>query len=92
MTKSAQAKKLARASAQAQEPFELRRLRSEVASLVVDPKRPRVAAGGQPTERTVFSDVARDRITSFHAYIHLVSSYIAYIHATQYTHTYPIYK
>jgi len=45
VTKSAQAKKLARASAQAQEPLELRRLRSEVASLVVDPKRPRVAAG-----------------------------------------------
>eukprot|EP00435_Cladocopium_sp_Y103_P044541 s2276_g12.t1 len=44
VTKSAQAKKLARASAQAQ-PLELRRLRSEVASLVVDPKRPRVAAG-----------------------------------------------
>lgn len=45
VTKSAQAKKLARASAQAQVPLELRRLRSEVASLVVDPKRPRVAAG-----------------------------------------------
>eukprot|EP00438_Fugacium_kawagutii_P005352 Skav210326 [mRNA] locus=scaffold475:349401:357011:- [translate_table: standard] len=47
VTKSAQAKKLARASAEAQEPFELRRLRLEVTSLVVDPKRPRVAAGAR---------------------------------------------
>lgn len=46
VTKSVQAKKLALASAQAQEPYELRRMRLEVASLVVDPKRPRVAAGG----------------------------------------------
>eukprot|EP00434_Breviolum_minutum_P040586 symbB.v1.2.036066.t1/scaffold4838.1/size34075/3 len=45
VTKSVQAKKLALASAQAQEPYELRRMRLEVASLVVDPKRPRVAAG-----------------------------------------------
>eukprot|EP00913_Durusdinium_trenchii_P007495 g7044.t1 len=39
------AKRLARASAQARQEPQLRRLRFEVSSLVVDPKRPRVAAG-----------------------------------------------
>ncbi|CAK9064931.1 unnamed protein product [Durusdinium trenchii] len=45
VTRSAMAKRLARASAQARQEPQLRRLRFEVSSLVVDPKRPRVAAG-----------------------------------------------
>ncbi|CAJ1353526.1 unnamed protein product [Effrenium voratum] len=45
ITKSAQAKRLARATKQASEPPNFKRERLEVSSLAVDPLRPRVAAG-----------------------------------------------